>query len=221
MNTTTPPEPPKLAPCPFCGGAAMTYPRNCNKNTPYNAADRAFPIVRCMACWAEIAGTDWSEPRTAIAAWNRRAPLEGEKAEPVASPVRDAMANLISEQAEDDALWFEAEHIAEAYFQQELRRLHAAVESALASPPAPPVQPVQGEPVAWRVRGYNQFKTGTPGPWRYFDGRPDVNGPDYCDIEPLYAAPSPRGQPAQQGEARSKEADATGHSGERPWCKEE
>lgn len=143
MNTPTPPETPKLAPCPFCGGAAMTYPRNCNKNTPYNAADRAFPIVRCMACWAEIAGTDWSEPRTAIAAWNRRAPLEGEKAEPVASPVRDALANLISEQAEDDALWFEAEHIAEAYFQQELRRLHAAVESALAAPPAPPAQPLR------------------------------------------------------------------------------
>lgn len=85
-----------------------------------------------------------------------------------------------------------------------------------------PAQPVQGEPVAWRVRGYNQFKTGTPGPWRYFDGRPDVNGPDCCDIEPLYAAPSPQGcQPAQQGEARSKEADATGHGGECPWCKEE
>ena len=72
-----------------------------------------------------------------------RAPSEGEKAEPVASPVRDALANLISEQAEDDALWFEAEHIAEAYFQQELRRLHAAVESALASPPAPPAQPLR------------------------------------------------------------------------------
>lgn len=47
--------------------------------------------------------------------------------------------------------------------------------------------PAAPEPVAWRVRGYNQFKTGTPGPWRYFDGptKPGVNTPDCCDIEPL------------------------------------
>lgn len=44
------------------------------------------------------------------------------------------------------------------------------------------------QPVAWRVRGYNQFKTGTPGQWRYFDGadRPKVNNPEDCDMEPLY-----------------------------------
>ena len=47
------------------------------------------------------------------------------------------------------------------------------------------------EPVAWRVRGYNQFKTGNPAPWRYVDGvdKPSVNKPDCCDFEPLYAAP--------------------------------
>lgn len=47
------------------------------------------------------------------------------------------------------------------------------------------------EPVAWRVRGYNQFKTGDPAPWRYVDGadKPAVNKPDCCDFEPLYAAP--------------------------------
>ena len=47
------------------------------------------------------------------------------------------------------------------------------------------------EPVAWRVRGYNQFKTGNPAPWRYVDGadKPTVNKPDCCDFEPLYAAP--------------------------------
>ena len=47
------------------------------------------------------------------------------------------------------------------------------------------------EPVAWRVRGYNQFKTGNPGPWRYVDGadKPAVNNPDCCDFTPLYAAP--------------------------------
>ncbi len=35
---------------------------------------------------------------------------------------------IVREQAEDEALWFKAETAAEAYIQQELRRLHAAVE---------------------------------------------------------------------------------------------
>lgn len=35
---------------------------------------------------------------------------------------------LVSEQADDPGLWFVAETAAEAYLQQELRRLHAAVE---------------------------------------------------------------------------------------------
>lgn len=36
---------------------------------------------------------------------------------------------LVDEQAEDDALWFDTAAITEAYFQQELRRLHAAIEA--------------------------------------------------------------------------------------------
>ena len=46
--------------------------------------------------------------------------------------------------------------------------------------------------MAWRVRGYAQFKTGKPGPWRYFDGteKPNVNTPDCCDVELLYTAPT-------------------------------
>ena len=54
-------------------------------------------------------------------------------------------------------------------------------------------QPVSQEPVAWRVRGYSQFKTGNPAPWRYVDGtnKPMVNKPDCCDFEPLYTAPQP------------------------------
>ena len=43
---------------------------------------------------------------------------------------------LVDEQAEDEGLWFVAETAAEAYLQQELRRLHAAVEGdALAETP--------------------------------------------------------------------------------------
>lgn len=36
---------------------------------------------------------------------------------------------LVDEQAEDDGLWFIARTAPEAYLQQELRRLHAAVEA--------------------------------------------------------------------------------------------
>lgn len=42
---------------------------------------------------------------------------------------------LVSTQAEDEGLWFLAETMPEAYLQQELRVLHAAVEAALLSPP--------------------------------------------------------------------------------------
>lgn len=36
---------------------------------------------------------------------------------------------LVASQAEDEGLWFEAETASEAYLQQELRRLHAAIEN--------------------------------------------------------------------------------------------
>ncbi len=47
---------------------------------------------------------------------------------------------------------------------------------------------VKAVPVAWRVRGYSQFRTGKPTPWRYVDGekRPLVNDPACCDMEPLF-----------------------------------
>jgi hypothetical protein len=38
------------------------------------------------------------------------------------------LKTLVAEQAEDDGLWFDAETITEAYLQQELRKLHAAIE---------------------------------------------------------------------------------------------
>lgn len=41
-----------------------------------------------------------------------------------------SVRSLVDEQAEDEGLWFVAETAAEAYLQQELRRLHAAVEQA-------------------------------------------------------------------------------------------
>jgi hypothetical protein len=40
-----------------------------------------------------------------------------------------AARTLVNEQAEDEGLWFQARTAPEAYLQQELRRLHTAVEA--------------------------------------------------------------------------------------------
>jgi hypothetical protein len=43
----------------------------------------------------------------------------------------ESVRAIVDEQAEDEGLWFVAETAAEAYLQQELRRLHAAIEATL------------------------------------------------------------------------------------------
>ena len=53
-----------------------------------------------------------------------------------ADPARRLLAALVAEQAEDDGLWFVAATAPEGYLQQELRRLHAAVEALLDAPEA-------------------------------------------------------------------------------------
>ncbi len=65
----------KKNPCPFCGRSeALVLGPTCNKATPYDPSHRAFPIVRCW-CGAAVPGDNWdTSGKTAIAAWNRRAP---------------------------------------------------------------------------------------------------------------------------------------------------
>lgn len=63
----------ELKPCPFCGSKNISaYARTCNKDSKYNPADRAFPIVRCLECGSCAEGRDWGEPITAITKWNSR-----------------------------------------------------------------------------------------------------------------------------------------------------
>lgn len=45
---------------------------------------------------------------------------------------RERLRRLVDEQAEDEDLWFNAVMASESYLQQELRRLHAAIEGAQA-----------------------------------------------------------------------------------------
>lgn len=61
-----------LLPCAFCRRTPIAFPRTCDKRTPYNPADRAFPQVRCR-CGISVDGTDWTSVDSAIEKWNRHA----------------------------------------------------------------------------------------------------------------------------------------------------
>jgi len=66
----------ELKPCPFCGNEnPAILERTCDKHTPYNPNDRAYPVVRCRECGCEKPGLDWSGPETAVRNWNNRAAL--------------------------------------------------------------------------------------------------------------------------------------------------
>lgn len=67
-------------PCPFCGGTNIwIMPPTCTRETPYNPADRAYPIARCHGCNAETAGDNWDAlGMSALLAWNRRTPITGD-----------------------------------------------------------------------------------------------------------------------------------------------
>ena len=66
------------------------------------------------------------------------------------------------------------------------------------------------EPAAWRVRGYAQFKTGKPGPWRFVDSamRPTVQTPEDCDFDALYTADQMRAAVDAEREANAHELSA-------------
>jgi hypothetical protein len=96
----------ELKPCPHCGGTASAYPRTCEKDTPYDPLDTAFPIVRCGLCFASSPGKNWSGERTAIDAWNTRTP------DPMLEVMAEALINISeywnrdqNETAMADALW--------------------------------------------------------------------------------------------------------------------
>ena len=79
-----------------------------------------------MTDWNTKAATD--ERAAALQAVNDDlAKMVGEMRRDLAA-FRSALA-LAASQAEDDGLWFVAHTAPEAYLQQELRRLHAALES--------------------------------------------------------------------------------------------
>ena len=66
---------PTLLPCPFCGGAARYF--------KYSEDGADWHKVRCNACPALVEADDIETRDEAIAAWNRRTPIES-STEPVA-----------------------------------------------------------------------------------------------------------------------------------------
>lgn len=75
---TAAPLPAPLPACPFCGADGedlRVLPPTCTPKSPYNPADRAYPVLRCGGCGASVPGEDWDTlGASAVAAWNRRAP---------------------------------------------------------------------------------------------------------------------------------------------------
>lgn len=82
----------KLLPCPFCGSTeVMKFPPTCHEYSPYNPSDRAAPMVRCADCFAEAYGRDFDKScKTAIAAWNRRAPSRPSQDGPTSTAYDDS-----------------------------------------------------------------------------------------------------------------------------------
>lgn len=73
-----------------------------------------------------------------------------------------AAHELVLRQAADEGLWFQAETASEAYLQQELRKLHAAIEGepiefARPEPPTPPLR-VGDEVMLERYRSRNEHE---------------------------------------------------------------
>lgn len=48
------------------------------------------------------------------------------------------LQSIVDKQAEDDGLWFHARYASEAYLQQELRKLHDAIETLDGGKPSEP-----------------------------------------------------------------------------------
>lgn len=132
----------ELKPCPFCGAPAYESPNvvsNFGKKINTTMVDAAHKNDCPMR---DFTIGDISRDGL-LERWNRRTPsqdaqlskalqeLEAEK-----ERVRK-LVEMVNKQAEDEGLWFVAETASEGYLQQELRKLHDAVESLSLPAPKP------------------------------------------------------------------------------------
>lgn len=166
----------ELEACPFCGAHnAMMLPPTCKPETPYNPADRLFPIVRCGSCCAEVSGANEDyRGGSAIAAWNRRTPS------PQTSPATEGVANRLHSLS----------LCLETYGLDYMQRRHVLdkVASMLAAPP--PAKAGEGEyrPTLLRneTAGFTEFVT---------EDVPAITGHMFAaNVEPIVRMSGPRGK---------------------------
>ncbi len=80
-------------------------------------------MIRCAVCGYPLGHIDDACPKCLPGFYAAPKRAESER-------LRVAQ-KLVAAQAEDEGLWFVAQTAAEGYLQQELRRLHAAIEGKL------------------------------------------------------------------------------------------
>lgn len=119
-------------PCPFCGRTEglLVLPPTCTPESPYNPLDRAYPVATCP-CGAETGGENWDRTgRSALAAWNRRAPDEAMRARIVAA---EAERDAAHEDTVSDRKWIEKQEIAIGELQRRAVQDHEMHHAARAA----------------------------------------------------------------------------------------
>lgn len=101
-------------------------------NEVMNGGDRDLEAsgILCPSCFADRAHAYFEGSRWRILHW-RLIPDWGRPRvdDLLADDYRTRLQAIVDEQAGDEGVWFEAATAPEAYLQQELRRLHAAIET--------------------------------------------------------------------------------------------
>jgi hypothetical protein len=97
---------------------------------PQAAPQEPEPDPSDELAWYKWAHKELGRRNTKLAEENFQYWQKERDAAPQPQDAKPTALQIVHEQAEDEGLWFEAQTAPEAYLQQELRRLHGAVEAS-------------------------------------------------------------------------------------------